>query len=272
MKQLLQVEIYNYIRRLILIITLILTISKISAQEFETDSDFQYYYQTNYKKGSIKTLEDSILITSNYKQYLTLYDSARTNAKDAVPDLNLDSCNLNLYLKTIDFLMECFSFDSLLTVKKVKQDNYFDGIRNEYEIRQLFYGLSFFNPQDVRSFIMGKTYKTSTPGSSYFPITTLTLNENDTWLKTYHKNAEEMINYWQLGIGNEPELIIGTETGIWKLDGHVLILFDKFKNEIKRIKLTEPHIIDDLYYPDPNDMSQENYVRHFWKCGKCGCN
>lgn len=266
-----QDKISNHLRVLFLIITLILSISNLSAQELATDPDYQYYYQKEYKQGLIKTPEDSLALASMYKQYLTLYDSARTNAKKAVPDINSNTCTLHLYLKTIDFINECLSFDSLLTVKKVKKDNYFDGIRNEYEIRVLFYGLSFLNPQDVRGFIVGKIYKTSTPGSSYSPITTLTLNENDTWIKTYHKNAEEMINYWQLGLGEEPELIIGTETGKWKLDEHTLILFDNKKNEIKRIMLTEPNVIDNLYFPDPNDMSEENYVRHFWKCGKCGC-
>ncbi len=271
MKLMLQVKQSNHFRQLFLIINLILTIRSISAQEFKADSDYQNFYQTYCKQSSVKTKEDSLVIASFYKNYLALYDSARINAKNAVPNIYLNTCNFILYLKTIDFLKDCISYDSILTVKKVKQDNYFDGIRNEYEIRVLFYGLCFENSEDVSSFIVNKTYSTSAPGSSYYPITTLTLYENYIWEMSYHKNSEEMWNYWHLGLGNEPELIIGTKKGSWKLEGHSLILFDQFKKETQVIKLTQPNVIDEFYYPDPNNMSGENEVRHYWKCGKCGC-
>lgn len=271
MKLILKIMQSNYLIQLFLIAILILIMENVLAQESEIDYDYLNFYENHLKQGLVKTKKDSLLVFSAYKNYIELYDSARTYALNAVPNINEDECNVDYYLKAIYFLNQCLSYDSLLTGKKAKQDTLFNGIRNEYEFQVLFYGLSFDNPRDVRSFIVNKTYRTSIPGSTYYPIVTLTLNDDNTWEKTYHKNAEEMTNYWIFGKGNQPELEIGIENGFWELDGHILILLDQSKKEMKRIKLTEPWAIDELYYPDPNDMSGKSEVRHPWKCGKCGC-
>jgi hypothetical protein len=259
------------LRQLFLRTILFLIIGNVLAQKSEIHNDYLNFYENSLKQGLIKTQKDSLLVSLAYKKYVELYDSARTYALKAIPNIDEDECILDYYLKSIYFLKECFSYDSLLTTKKAKQDTLFNGIRNEYEFQVIFYDLSFDNPRDVRSFIVNKTYRTSAPGSTYYPIKTLTLYDNNTWEKTYHKNAKEMTDYWVFGEGEQPELEIETENGFWELDDHVLILLNQSKKEIKRIKLTEPGSIEGLHYPDPNDMSGESEVRHFWKCGKCGC-
>ncbi len=89
---------------------------------------------------------------------------------------------------------------------------------------------------------------------------------------TFHKNAKEMNNYWHgEQVGKPPKLVLGTDTGFWRLKGHTLFLMNSKRRLIKKIKLTSPDKIDGLFYPNPNDMSGNSEVRHFWKCGKCGC-
>lgn len=209
-------------------------------------------------------------INKNYSNYIAYYNLASTYS--ILTTLGVD-CNTNFYAKTIHALEACYHLDSLKTKQKAHKDKDFDGIRNEYEFNVLIYGLKFEKPEHVKGFIVEKTFRTSIPGSTYYPIEELTINNDNTWFYSFHKNAEEMIEYWHgEQKGETPKLVCGTKAGIWHLDGHILRLIDQSNTEFEKFILKKPGIIGNLYYPNPNDMSGENIVRHYWKCGKCGCN
>jgi hypothetical protein len=236
------------------------------------DSGFNSFYNAQTNKEEIASEEDSVYVVSLFKSYLQMYDSACFYAQMAVPDPKRNHCILDYYLKAIDFLNECCSFDTAFTTGKVQNDHRFDGIRNEYEFQAMFYGLSFDSARWVRSFIVDKTYRTSAPGSSYYPIDELTIHNDNSWDLVFHKNAEEMTNYYLMGIGDTaPELQLDTINGTWALNDHELTLINADNKVLKTISLQSPGVIDNMFYPDPNDMSGNNEVRHYWQCGKCGC-
>lgn len=236
-----------------------------------SNPDYVSFYRNYLDQGTIKTREDSVIVSRYYENYIQLFALAKSHALQAVPDPSVNKCNLDHYLRAINLLEDCISYDTSLTFKKVKNDNSFKGIENEYEFRVLFHDLDFEKPRDVRSFIVNKTYRTPVPGVVYHPITTLYIDDNNTWTEEYHENTKEMQEYWHFHKGKEPVLKIAVKKGFWSLENHTLIMQDEHRREIKQIQLTEPGVIDGLYYPDPNDESGSSEVRHFWKCGKCGC-
>lgn len=227
------------------------------------------FFQTKKYTLAIPFLERAI--ERNGKNYDAHYNLACTYAMLTTQDT---TCNTIYYAKTVESLKNCILLDKEKTIQKAKSDGSFEGIKNEYEFNVLIYELSFKDANRVKEFIVGKTYQTSTPGSTYYPINTLTLFEDYTWLSSFHENAEEMANYWHF---NEdfskapPQLKIGHKKGSWQLNDHILTLYDENKIELKQILLENPSEIDKMYYPDPNDMRDDQEIRHYWKCGVCGC-
>jgi hypothetical protein len=133
----------------------------------KSDDEYIAFYRKYVDHGRVRTTDDSLIVSADYKNYLALYASARSQALQAVPNLAENKCNLDHYLSAIDLLTDLIAYDTSLTIKKVRSDNAFKGIENEYEFRVLIHHLSFENPDDVRSFIVDKTYRTSSP---VFPI------------------------------------------------------------------------------------------------------
>ncbi len=220
----------------------------------------QYTQAVHYFEKAVK---------KDYNNWWANYNLARTYS---VLTTLRSKCNTSFYAKTIEYLKYCLSIDSVKTLDEVKKEKAFYGLKNEYEFNVLIHKLSFYNPKHIKGFIVGKTFRTSTPGSSYSPINTLTINKNGTWTLSFHENSEEMFNYWHGSQeGNPPTLKIGTKRGVWRLQGHHLKILDKAYKEINTYKLKKPGVIGNMYYPDPNDMRSSGFVRHYWKTGNCGC-
>jgi len=256
---------------LFLLILLIITIPHFAnAQKLESISHntkgFELYKTKNFHKAIDYF---NLAIKADYSNYIAHYNLACTYSLLTINDGN---CNTEYFKNAISALEDCYALDSLKTKEKATKDKDFDNIRTEYEFNVLIYGLDFNKAEFVRGFIVGKTFKTSIPGSTYYPIEELTINADNTWVYSFHKNSEEMNSYWHgEQVGTAPTLIEEIKKGTWKLSGHILTLLDESNNVYKIYTLLEPGKINDLYYPDPNDLSGQSEVRHYWKCGKCGC-
>ncbi len=200
------------------------------------------------------------------------FDSAGHYARRAAT-AGADTCHRESYMTCLEWVESCLSLDSSRTISGIRTDPAFDGVRDEYEIRRLTDNIEFENPLHVKGFIVGKTFTTSAPGTSYYPISMLTILEDGTWTDRYHKNAEELLAYWHGDepAGKAPEVRWGEKSGRWELQGHTLLMYDQEGGLEQSYELSAPGQIGEYYYPDPNDESGRSEVRHYWKCGKCGC-
>jgi hypothetical protein len=200
------------------------------------------------------------------------FDSARQYARRSAT-AGADTCHRESYMTCLEWVEFCLSLDSSRTISEIRSNPAFDGVRDEYEIRRLTDNIDFYDPAFVRDFIVGKVFTTSAPGTSYYPISTLAILEDGTWLCRYHENAEELLAYWHADeqTGEAPVVRWGERSGRWKLQGHTLLMYDQKRELEQSYELTAPGQIGEYYYPDPNDESGRSEVRHYWKCGKCGC-
>lgn len=220
----------------------------------EYDSAVKYF-----KKASFKDPLD----------YTAQYNLACTYALLTTIDT---ICNFRYFKKAIASLSICYNLDSLLTKQKVSFDKDFDGIRGEYEFNVLIHHLSFKNPNQVHEFIVDKTFTTALPSlNNYYPVKILNVKRDGTYKYIYHKNSEDLTNYWYGGQkGKPPEVLIGTKVGKWSLIGYSLYLTNESGVVFKVFLLKEQGVIGEFHYPNPNDNRGVDFL-HSWKWGKCGC-
>jgi len=205
--------------------------------------------------------------------YPALYNLTLSYAKMAVPRKS-GGCNGEIFHETIYFLKKLIEINRERTIEKAKKDSAFDMIRNYPMFREIIYNENA--EKNVKRYFSGKIYTTSTPGSSYYPVTTITIEKNGRWFSTFHENADLAMDCFGERKSKKCDnfqLKIGTQKGTWYVDGNILFLKDekgkiteKYELKINLLKPFENSDGEPLYYPDPNDMSGDSDAEYENSC------
>jgi tetratricopeptide (TPR) repeat protein len=153
--------------------------------------------------------------------------------------------------RSIQALQTAAEMNRERTIKKAASDPDFDGIRGYPRFVELITGTTFHDARDVAVYVVDKTFQTSCPGSEPCPIRSLTLHADRTWYET--------TNGGYLGDQGFEPVKAAPRSGRWTLEGRVVVLYAGRK-VVDRLDVLSPNQVGDLYWPNPNDMSDEPHL------------
>lgn len=130
----------------------------------------------------------------------------------------------------------------------------FDAIRPFDFILQVTLGESAF-ANHVESFITGKTFRTSCPGSSYCPVRQLSLHRNHRFTELSDAEPDAVYRCLQTD-GCQPRFRTVRRTGTWRMAGQTVELVTS-RGVVERLTVENADQVGELFWPDPNDMSGE---------------
>jgi hypothetical protein len=209
-----------------------------------------------YKKGKLDAavglFEQSLAV--GVPHYTAQFNLACACARLAVAKKG-GACNPDWFTRALAALDLALAQNPERTRQKAQKDSDFDGVRGFPAFVERVTGTTFATAKHLAPYVVGKTYKTSCPGSAYCPVRTLRLDTGGTFTSSVPTNGQALLDCMAAGCAKMPKELRATQTGPWRLDGRAVVLRTKQGEE--RLVVASPGKLGDLFFPDPNDMSDE---------------